>query len=522
MLSQTSSQTGIAAPDPLNRRADHAPSLGLVWAILRVPLLLGLLFLFRNSILAIDPERITLFVIELASTPAAHVLAFLAFFALFGIVCFAARRLGVSYGYVAAVVAIAAITMILFHLLGTQRRLMILVVVVAATNLMPDALYERLLVSRRLRDGFMNVAVGFSEFFFFRRYLVWTLGFVPVWQNARSSTLLAVIPGVAFSAATAALCIGASALTPLEQALRMSPAAHILAHGDTNWIELDASGQYLFVTGHGLPRLRRLDVAGSAGDAKEASVDTGGAQGFAYDPAAGEIYVYNTETHDLLYLDATTLQQKRSIALPELSSGDPWIAVDAKTNTLTIASEADSEAGTPFLVVNRSTGKVVDRRQFEAGNLLLRPDTSRLYLSFFRRSHKLLAYDLRTLSVVDEVPVPQHVDRMAYVAKKNEILLASPAQSRIERFDATSLASKGNLKSIFGVRVLAIDRAHDMLFAGSFATGELSVTDLVTGRELGRFYLGPWLRTIQVDAARSIAYVSSNGAVYSLHYDKLQ
>jgi DNA-binding beta-propeller fold protein YncE len=172
--------------------------------------------------------------------------------------------------------------------------------------------------------------------------------------------------------------------------------------------------------------------------------------------------------------------------------------------------------------VNRSTGKVVDRRQFEAGNLLLRPDTSRLYLSFFRRSHKLLAYDLRTLSVVDEVPVPQHVDRMAYVAKKNEILLASPAQSRIERFDATSLASKGNLKSIFGVRVLAIDRAHDMLFAGSFATGELSVTDLVTGRELGRFYLGPWLRTIQVDPARSIAYVSSNGAVYSLHYDKLQ
>jgi hypothetical protein len=111
---------------------------------------------------------------------------------------------------------------------------------------------------------------------------------------------------------------------------------------------------------------------------------------------------------------------------------------------------------------------------------------------------------------------------MTDVASTNEILLASPAQSRIERYDAATLAPKGYIKSIFGVRVLAIDPLRHILFAGSLATGEVSTSDLATGRQLGRFYLGPWLRTIQVDPAHATAYISANGALYKLRYDQLR
>ena len=314
----------------------------------------------------------------------------------------------------------AALTIIAFHLLGTQRRLAGLVVAVLATNLMPDAVYERVLVTRRLRDGFMALSIGFAEFFFFRRYLAWAFQAMPGNWIVQTNTFGATVPAIVLAAATASMLVNTDTLTDVEQALRMPSSAQILAHGDFNGIELDVSGRYLFVTGHGVSRLRRLDVTKPAGDVLETSVETGGAQGFAYDPVAGELYVFNNNTNQLLYFDAATLQAKRSIAIPDLSPGDPWIAVDARTNTLTIASEADTRTGTPFFVLNRSTGEVLDRRDLEAGNLLLRPDKSRLYLSFYRRSHELVAYDLRTLSVAAEVTSPPRVDRMAYVASTNE------------------------------------------------------------------------------------------------------
>jgi hypothetical protein len=519
ILNQTSPAARAATPDQLDQRTIQPKNVLLAWILLRVPAFLIVVFLCRDLILSIDPAGITLFVIGLASTPAAHVLIALIAVAALAIVFLSARRLGSVYGYCAAVVATAVLTLVAFHLLGTQRRLTILVVALVATNLMPDAAFQRVFATRRLRDGFMMFGAGAAELFFFRRYLVWAFRAKPDSRIAQANSVMAMVPAIILAAAAVSICVGAAPLTNVEQALRMPSSAQILARGDFNWIELDGTGQYLFVTGHGVSRLRRLDVSNPERDVLQASVETGDAQGFAYDPVAGELYVFNTDTHQLLYLDAATLQEKRSISIPDLSPGDPWIAVDPRTNTLTIASEADTETGTPFLVLNRTTGAVLDRRDLEAGNLLQRPDESRLYLSFFRRSHRLMAYDLRTLSIVGELTVPPHVDRMAYVASANEVLLASPAQSRIERYDAATLVPKGYIKSIFGVRVLAIDPLHHILFAGSLVTGEVTATDVTTGRQLGRFYLGPWLRTIQVDPTRATAYISANGALYKLRYD---
>jgi DNA-binding beta-propeller fold protein YncE len=520
-LNQTFPAARAATPDQLNPRTTQAKGSWRAWVLLRVPVLLVLVFLFKGLILSIDPAGITLFVIGLASTPFAHALVFLVGAAVLAIAFLAARRFGTIYGYLAAVILAVVLSLVAFHLVGTQRRMAVLVVALVATNLMPDAFFDRVFATRRLRDGFMTVGVGVAELFFFRRYLAWVFQARPGGWISQANSFMAMVPAIIFAAAAGSICIGATPLTGVEQAVRMPPTAQILARGDFNGIELDSTGRYLFVTGHGVPRLQRLDVANPAHDVLETSVDTGVAQGFAYDPVAGELYVFNTDTLQLLYFDAATLKEKRAIAIPDLSPGDPWIAFDPRTNTLTIASEADTETGTPFLVLNRSTGAVLDRRNLEAGNLLLRPDESRLYLSFFRRSHRLMAYDLRTLSIAEDRTVPPHVDRIAYLPSTNEILLASPAQSRILRYDAATLASKGYFDSIFGVRVLAIDPARHILFAGSLATGEVSATNLTTGRQMGRFYLGPWLRTIELDPARATAYISANGALYELRYGQL-
>lgn len=515
----------IPADRSLSRRPSSSmAALRIAWAVLRLPMLLVVLFLCKDWILStlIDPARITLLVIGIAGTPLARVGVFCAAFLLLALVWLGARQLGPVRGYWIMMPVAAVLTLLAFRLTGTSLIFAVPVVILLATNLLPDPIYNRILAWPGLRRGFMALAVGVAEVFFLRRYLAWAFGSRAEADPAAPGGAAMALPALALAAGAAALGIGGGALTPIEQALRMPASARVLALGDFNWIELDQAGQHLFATGHGLPHLLRVAVGDRAEPSLASSVTTGGAQAFAYDAAGREIYVFNESTRTLLYLDANTLELKRSVPLPELSPGDPWIAVDPGTDTLTIVSEADDEVGVPFMVLDRTTAEIRDRRELDAGNLLLRPETSRLYLSFFRRRGMLMAYDLRTRSVIAEMPAPPRVDRMAYLPASDEILLANPVASRIERFDAATLAPRGHIEAIFGVRVMAFDERRGILFCASLATGEVAAIDLATGRRMGRFYLGPWLRTIQVDPARAIVYASSRGGLYELGYGHLR
>jgi DNA-binding beta-propeller fold protein YncE len=328
--------------------------------------------------------------------------------------------------------------------------------------------------------------------------------------------------GLVLTAGVASIALDYPLLAPLEQMIRMSPQVSIIDTGDFNWIEIDDTGQYLYASGHGLQYLRRYDLSSPSAFSLMSDSETDGAQGFAYDPALNEVYVYNARTKNLLYLDASTLELKRSLPLPEVSPGDLWIAVESRSNTITIVSEADVQIGTPFIVLNRSTGAVLDRRNFDAGNLLMHPAKPIVHLSFFRRTTSLISYDLEQRMVLRETPTNSRVDRMAYWKQANELLLASPAESRVARFDADTLEPKGNMASIFGVRVLVVDSMRNFLLCGSLMTGTVAVFDLTTGQQRANFYLGPWLRTIALDSDNGIAYVSANGGLYKLNYGSIR
>jgi hypothetical protein len=257
---------------------------------------------------------------------------------------------------------------------------------------------------------------------------------------------------------------------------------------------------------------------------KPQSVDaeTGNAQAFAQDQQAGEIYIYNADIRQLMVFDAELLKLNRTFAVNNLASGDPWLVVDHGSNAIVIVSEADLNDGVSFLTLDRLTGAERDRRDLEAGNLLLVSETSRLYMSFFRRQSKLIRYDLSTLSIDKEVSAPPRADRMAYLADRGEVLVTVPVASSIKRYDAETMDYKGEFRAIFGVRTLAIDKERRLLLSGSLATGEVAIIDLETFEVRSRHYLGPWLRTIALDERRGIAYVSSRGYLYELKYGQLQ
>jgi hypothetical protein len=109
-------------------------------------------------------------------------------------------------------------------------------------------------------------------------------------------------------------------------------------------------------------------------------------------------------------------------------------------------------------------------------------------------------------------------ERMAFSRRRNELLVTSPMESRIMRFDADSLQPKGYIPALFGVRAIAVDEARDVVLCGNIATGQMVTIDLATRQRLQTYYLGPWLRTIELHVDSGTAYVSSNGALYRVQY----
>lgn len=496
-----------------------------VWGLVRLPALVLTLYLFRDVVLAgieqtIDIIGITEFMIALASTPISRGVIFcLVTIALLAFWLLVTKHFPPLFAYVLVIAVTFILLVFSFNALGISKFRTLPAVLVLATNIIPDQITDRFIRNDKTWSRLMVVGIG-AEAFFFRRYIEWLGMLVKSEATPRFAfaKVLGVFAGFVLTSGMVAVALDYEPLVSLEQRIRMSSRVSLIDVGDFNWIELDVSKQYLYVAGHGLRYLQRYDLTQPAVSPSLSEVPIDGTQSFAYDPDANELYVYNAKTRYLLYIDATALKLKRSLPLPEVAPGDSWIAVDSQTNMLLVVSESDLESGTPFLVLDRSTGTVLDRRDWDAGNLLKHPTKSIVYLSFFRRMPSLIAYDVKKREVVSQVPTNSRVDRLAFLNDSNELLLALPIESKIAYYDADTLALKGYLDATFGVRVLAVDSVKNFLLWGSLATGTIDIFDLTTNQRWASFYLAPWLRTITIDPEHSVAYVSAKGALYKLDY----
>lgn len=495
------------------------------WALGRLPGVLLVLYLVRRQVLEVVEQRygledITHAAIDLLSTPLTRAIHFVMLSALLVLIVWATRRMKPARGYVVALAATMLLIWTSVRWFATQQPLGSVAVLIVVTNLAPDAIFRGVTRLQGPWRIFMTFGVGVAEILLSRRYLEWvarTTGWAPFARVAEHPTA-SVVPGLLFASLVATAGIDGRALVPSEQALRSTPGMRIVDQGDFNWLERDSTGRYLLVTGHGLNRLRRYDLSDLSASPLESEVPTGASQAFAYDSEKNEVYVYDAQAEALLYLDATTLTLRRSVSVPGIAEGDSWLAVDRLSDSIAIASEQDSPGGVPYVVLNRTTGAIVDRQYFDSGNLLLHPTKPYVYLSSFRRSNDLKLYDLSTRKLLTRSLADGRSHRMAYWAKANQVLLASSVEARVQRFDADTLVLLGYFGAPFGVRAVAVDEERNLMLCASSTGGQVTVVALDTGQTHATYYLGPWLRSIALDVANGIAYVSSNGALYMLPY----
>ena len=386
-----------------------------------------------------------------------------------------------------------------------------LVMLILATN------WARISSGNRVLSRVVAIPPVVGEVFFASRFLDWVRSLLSR-DAAAPANVSRIWPGAVIAALALAGLVPGDKLIRYEQALRSGPDVRRFAASDFNDIAFDAKENRLLVTGHGVPHVLGFNVGDLSARPLKAGVNTGFAQSFEFDPANAELYIYNSQTEEILILDTSTLELKRTIPAPDISPGDPWIRRCPRSNTVTIASEADVRTGSPFVVFDGPSGAVLDKLDLEAGNLLVHPEKPILYANFFRRVCGVVAYDLEKRKIIAEAPADSRTDRMAFDPVRQELMLASPSEGRVQCFDALTLAPKGVFKAIPGVRVITVDAANDEMLVASLITGRVALMGLTDRKVKQQWYLGPWLRSIVIAPGTGIAYVSSQKSLYELRY----
>lgn len=501
---------------PTQQSFNWAPIL-LGWGLFRLPVLLLALYFMRDWIVSsefFDGEALTPLAIDVLSLPYSRAIVTVVLALFLGLFIWLTLRLRPLLAYLVGFGGTAIFIAVLFEVTGSPLRLAAIPILLAATNFLP-----RRWLAQAVPDKVVAVAIGFSEILTVRRHVAWLVklaGFAPslVQLSRKAGWVLAVL-GVS---ASIAILMSGKSLVPLEQFLRSPETVRTILHNDVNGLAIDQERRSLLVTGHGIDRLMAYNLDDIDGAPRVATVDTGGAQGVTFSSQRDEAYLFNSDTKQVMYLDGDTLDLIREVNADQLASGDPWIAVDERSNRMALVSEADKPDGVAFLLMDLDTGDVIRTGDTDAGNLLVRGDKSWLYMSFFRRTREVQIYDLAAGENIRSAQVPARVDRMALLPQQNELLVTSPATSEIIRLNADTLEELGAIPASFGVRTLAVDSERNLLLAGSFMTGQITVIDLSTFEQLHSAYVGPWIRTIEVDTANGVAFVSSNGALYRWEY----
>jgi len=334
---------------------------------------------------------------------------------------------------------------------------------------------------------------------------------------------------VVIVSALAVLLLNGWSLRALARTLHADPAVRQFATGDFNGLEFDAEQDLLFASGHGTNYLLAYDVNALNRAPRRSQVEVGWAQAFAYNPGDQELYVIageqppgvhhealNPEIKPLLFLDATTLALKKVIPGLRVGSGDAWITWDRHTGHIIIASE-EPDHGSPTVMVDRTTGQVVYTLELILTNTFLHPRKPLFYMSLH---DELLAYDTKLRKFLGTFNPGRNLflERMEMTPDQRELLVAAPVDSAILRFDPETLELKGSIGTVFGVRTLAVDPVRNLLLTGSLISNMLEVIDLETKARVAKYYVGPWLRTIVLDTARGVAYVSSIEGLFRVDY----
>lgn len=501
-------------------------TLTLGWGLLRLPLLGLGMYLFRFQIAAFIENTFELWrvmdmAVYFASTFITRLLAYAGLVLALGFGFWLGEKFKMPRALILAG-AFAGIFSSFAYLFKTGEPLTRAIAAVAllAANTLPHDWLTKRIASGGVLSAVCAAGAGLVEALFPQGYLLWLANQFGAGDSLkRWSWLAGVIAAPALWMVVLVPPDNQRMLT-LGERLHASPAVERFAEGDFNWIEFHAETRTLYAVGRATNYLLAFDADALAQPPRKSRKPIGKTQSFAFNPEHEEIYAYKADTGELVYLDSRTLETLRTVPVPDLSPGDVWLKWHRLTDTITLSSEADAEVGTPLFVFDRASGEIVARMPLPViptAYLVWHPDKPWLYFNSFRDTY-LAVWDLPQKEIVRQTETRPRTDRMIYNAAGDELWVASPLDGAILRYEAETLAYKGEIAAGFGVRTLTLDTQRRLLLTGNFINNRLQVFELNTMKPVASFYLGPWIRTIALDEERGIAYVSTARGLFRVDY----
>jgi DNA-binding beta-propeller fold protein YncE len=395
-------------------------------------------------------------------------------------------------------------------------------IVVAVNNLSGVWLAERVKNNKGV-NLFFAIIPGIPEIFLPQSYFIWLreqLG------KAISST-----PNPDRSWAAGILCASLLALfiwTPFNNQ-RILTAGELLhadstvvkfADGDYNWIELNPATDELYAVGYYSNFIMIFNTNEIKAPPRKSKTSIDGAQSFGFNPDLQQVYIYNHMARELVYLDAPDLTLARTLPIPDLSNGDVWVKWNQLTDTIVLSSEADLNIGTPFYLLDRENGSTQATMPLPiipTAYIVFHPEKPILYFNSFKDTY-LAAWDMEKHQITQQTETSPRTDRMTLSPDASELLVASPMEGTVLRYDLETLDFKGKINTSFGDRTMAVDPDRNLLFMGNFINNRLTIIDYKTLRVIRSFYLGPWIRTIALDTENGVAYVSTVRHLFKVTY----
>lgn len=503
------------------------------WVLFRLPLLGGIIYFFRFQITklienAVGLEKISNFAVYSASTFPVRMILFMGSTVTLGLLTWLTNRVNLPTGRKHILnVGIAFVFIFIcfkFLLLVSDDILLRTLIAIAflAFNVFPYETLERMKPTIDRFRAFFLYGVGLVEVFIPQAYMVWLADRL---YGAKKSILreYSWVSGVL----TASIFF-VFLLTPydnqriltLGEKLNYDPAVEKFAEGDFNWLEINFERRELYAVGPGLNFIMifNMDQVNIPPQKAKTAIDR--TQSFAFNPDTQEIYVYNNITREVLYLAAPDLTLVRTVPIPDLANGDVWVKWNRSTDTISISSEADLDNGVPFYLLDRQSGEVlatIPMPVIPTAFIVFHPEKPIMYFNSFKDTY-LAAWDMEKYQFIKQTQTNPRTDRMIFSPNTSEIMVASPLDGTILRYDAETLELTGKIKSSLGDRTIALDSVRNLLIVGNFFNNKIKVIDLETETTLKTYYLGPWIRTIALDTKNGIAYVSTVRNLFKVTY----
>lgn len=499
------------------------------WAVLRLPFLALVTYLFRFQIAetlekTVELWRVMDVAVYSASTASTRLFLYAGCVLVLGLGLWLTGKLPISPSirYAVSIAgAFAGIAIAFIYLFKTGDALTRAGIVTAlfALNTVPQEWLSKRMTAGRILSLVFLAGVGLVEAVVPQAYVIWLAEKFRAGNSIKKwSWLSGVMIAPVFWIFLLVPFDNQRVLT-LGERLHANPAVEKFAQGDFNWIELNAEHGLLYAVGRGTNYLLAFDVNDLGKPPRRSQEDIGKTQGFAYNPERQEIYAYKTETRELIYMDALTLDTSHTVSVPDLSPGDIWMVWDKHTDSILIASEADVETGTPLLLFDRESGNVIATLPLPwvPTNIAVHAGKPMLYFNSFKDTY-LAAWDMFNHEITVDTTTSPRTDRLIYSPTSSEILVASTLEGLILRYDAGTLEYLGSIKTSLGDRTMTHDIKRNLLLVGNFINNKLTVFDLNTFESVETFYLGPWIRTITLDAEQGIAYASTVRGLFKVRY----